>query len=89
MINLIWTKTRNAVVDFIKNRFNTNRIIQILAIPMMLVKKLTTLNYRLIAPIIREKLLRNCGIKNKIIVTIEGKGILIEDDVVENLPKTL
>ena len=36
---------------------------------------------------IREKLVEN-GIKNKIIVTIEGKGrILIDDDIVENLPE--
>lgn len=36
---------------------------------------------------IREKLISG-GIKNKIIVTIEGKGrILIEDDMVENLPE--
>ncbi|MEN9337307.1 MAG: hypothetical protein RLZZ500_2294 [Bacteroidota bacterium] len=36
---------------------------------------------------IQTKLLEN-GIKNKIIVTIEGKGkILIDDDIVENLPE--
>lgn len=36
---------------------------------------------------IKEKLMAN-GIKNKIIVTIEGKGrILIDDDLVENLPE--
>lgn len=36
---------------------------------------------------IQEKLVKS-GIKNKIIVTIEGKGrILIEDDMVENLPE--
>ena len=36
---------------------------------------------------IKEKLMEN-GIKNKIIVTIEGKGrILIDDDLVENLPE--
>ncbi|OYQ46386.1 OmpA family protein [Flavobacterium aurantiibacter] len=36
---------------------------------------------------IKQKLIDN-GIKNKIIVTIEGKGrILIDDDVVENLPE--
>ena len=36
---------------------------------------------------IKEMLLNN-GIKNKIIVTIEGKGrILIDDDMVENLPE--
>lgn len=36
---------------------------------------------------IKEKLVEN-GIKNKIIVTIEGKGrILIDDDLVENLPE--
>jgi outer membrane protein OmpA-like peptidoglycan-associated protein len=36
---------------------------------------------------IQNKLLEN-GIKNKIIVTIEGKGkVLIDDDIVENLPE--
>lgn len=36
---------------------------------------------------IKEKLMEN-GIKNKIIVTIEGKGrIMIDDDLVENLPE--
>lgn len=36
---------------------------------------------------IKDKLMEN-GIKNKIIVTIEGKGrILIDDDIVENLPE--
>lgn len=36
---------------------------------------------------IKEELL-NSGVKNKIIVTIEGKGrILIDDDIVENLPE--
>lgn len=36
---------------------------------------------------IKEELLNN-GIKNKIIVTIEGKGrILIDDDILENLPE--
>lgn len=39
------------------------------------------------ANVIKEKLIEN-GIKNKIIVTIEGKGrILIDDDLVENLPE--
>lgn len=39
------------------------------------------------AKTIKEMLLSN-GIKNKIIVTIEGKGrILIDDDMVENLPE--
>jgi len=36
---------------------------------------------------IREEFVKN-GIKNKVIVTIEGKGrIMIDDDVVENLPE--
>lgn len=36
---------------------------------------------------IRDKLIEN-GVKNKIIVTIEGKGkVLIDDDVVDNLPE--
>lgn len=47
-------------------------------------------NYKLStnrANTIKETLINN-GIKNKIIVTIEGKGrILIDDDIVENLPE--
>ena len=47
-------------------------------------------NYKLStnrANTIKEKLISN-GIKNKIIVTIEGKGrILIDDDIVDNLPE--
>ncbi len=47
-------------------------------------------NYKLSlnrANTIKDKLI-NSGIKNKIIVTIEGKGrILIDDDIVENLPE--
>ena len=47
-------------------------------------------NYKLSnnrANTIKEKLIEN-GIKNKIIVTIEGKGrVLIDDDLVENLPE--
>lgn len=36
---------------------------------------------------LRNKLIEN-GVKNKIIITIEGKGrILIDDDIVENLPE--
>ena len=39
------------------------------------------------ANVIRDKLIEN-GIRNKIIVTIEGKGrVLIDDDIVENLPE--
>lgn len=39
------------------------------------------------ANVIKEKLIAN-GIKNKIIVTIEGKGrILIDDDIIKNLPE--
>lgn len=39
------------------------------------------------ATVIQEKMIES-GIKNKIIVTIEGKGrILIDDDIVENLPE--
>ncbi|MGK4566506.1 OmpA family protein [Flavobacterium sp. 3HN19-14] len=39
------------------------------------------------ATIIKDKLIES-GIKNKIIVTIEGKGrVMIDDDVVENLPE--
>jgi outer membrane protein OmpA-like peptidoglycan-associated protein len=47
-------------------------------------------NYKLStnrANTIKETLINN-GVKNKIIVTIEGKGrILIDDDIVENLPE--
>ena len=82
-------KQGNAVVDFIKNTDSTRiESIQIFGYTDDVGKE--AYNFKLStnrANTIREKLLRS-GIKNKIIVTIEGKGrILIEDDVVENLPE--
>jgi outer membrane protein OmpA-like peptidoglycan-associated protein len=77
------------VVDFIKNNDSTRiESIQIYGYTDDLGKE--EYNFKLStsrANAIQESLLAN-GITNKIIVTIEGKGrILIEDDVLENLPE--
>jgi len=77
------------VVDFIKNNDSTRiESIQIYGYTDDLGKE--EYNFKLStsrANAIQETLLAN-GITNKIIVTIEGKGrILIEDDVLENLPE--
>ena len=82
-------KQGNAVVDFIKNTDSTRiESIQIYGYTDDVGKD--AYNFKLStnrANTIEEKLIKN-GIKNKIIVTIEGKGrILIDDDVVENLPE--
>jgi outer membrane protein OmpA-like peptidoglycan-associated protein len=82
-------KQGNAVVDFIKNTDSTRiESVQIFGYTDDVGKE--AYNFKLStnrANTIREKLIHS-GIKNKIIVTIEGKGrILIEDDVVENLPE--
>ena len=82
-------KQGNAVVDFIKHT-DSARIesIQIFGYTDDIGKE--AYNFKLStnrANAIREKLIQS-GIKNKIIVTIEGKGrILIDDDVIENLPE--
>lgn len=82
-------KQGNAAVDFIKNTDSTRiESIQIFGYADDVGKE--AYNFKLStsrANTIKEKLIQS-GIKNKIIVTIEGKGrILIDDDIVENLPE--
>lgn len=77
------------LIDFIKNTDSTRiESIQIYGYTDDIGKD--AYNFKLStnrANTIQSKLLEN-GVKNKIIVTIEGKGrILIEDDIVENLPE--
>lgn len=78
-----------AVVDFIKNTDSTRiESIEIFGYTDDVGKD--AYNFKLStnrANAIKEKLMQS-GIKNKIIVTIEGKGrILIDDDIMENLPE--
>jgi len=82
-------KEVNAVVDFIKKTDSTRiESIQIFGYTDDVGKE--AYNFKLStkrANAIQTKFVEN-GIKNKIIVTIEGKGrILIDDDIVENLPE--
>ena len=82
-------KQGNDVVDFIKKTDSTRiESIQIYGYTDDIGKD--AYNFKLStnrANTIKQKLMQN-GIKNKIIVTIEGKGrILIDDDIVENLPE--
>jgi outer membrane protein OmpA-like peptidoglycan-associated protein len=82
-------KQANTVIEFIKNTDSTRiESIQIFGYTDDVGKE--AYNFKLStnrANVIREKLVKS-GIKNKIIVTIEGKGrILIDDDIVENLPE--
>jgi len=82
-------KQGNDVVSFIKNTDSTRiESVQIYGYTDDIGKD--AYNYKLSsnrANTIKERLVSS-GIKNKIIVTIEGKGrILIDDDVVENLPE--
>ena len=82
-------KQGNAAVDFIKNTDSTRiESIQIFGYTDDVGKD--AYNFKLStnrANTIKDKLIQS-GIKNKIIVTIEGKGrILIDDDVIENLPE--
>ena len=82
-------KQGQAVVDFIKNADSTRiESVQIYGYTDDIGKD--AYNFKLStnrANTIKEKLTQS-GVKNKIIVTIEGKGrILIDDDVVENLPE--
>lgn len=82
-------KQGKEVVDFIKNTDSTRiESIQIFGYTDDIGKE--AYNFKLStnrANTIQEKLIEN-GIKNKIIVTIEGKGrILIDDDIVDNLPE--
>lgn len=79
----------NGVVNFIKTTDSTRiESIQIYGYTDDIGKE--AYNFKLStnrANAIQNKLVKS-GIKNKIIVTIEGKGrILIEDDMVENLPE--
>jgi outer membrane protein OmpA-like peptidoglycan-associated protein len=82
-------KQVNEVVDFIKNTDSTRiESIQIYGYTDDVGKD--AYNFKLStkrATAIQDRFIEN-GIKNKIIVTIEGKGrILIDDDIVENLPE--
>ena len=79
----------NAVVNYIKTTDSTRiESIQIFGYTDDIGKE--AYNFKLStnrANTIKSALVKN-GIKNKIIVTIEGKGrILIDDDIVENLPE--
>lgn len=82
-------KQVSEVVDFIRKTDSTRiESIQIYGYTDDIGKE--AYNYKLStkrATAIQAKFIEN-GIKNKIIVTIEGKGrILIDDDIVENLPE--
>jgi outer membrane protein OmpA-like peptidoglycan-associated protein len=82
-------KQSKAVVDYIKTTDSTRiEAIQIYGYTDDIGKE--AYNFKLStnrANAIKEVLTQN-GIKNKVIVTIEGKGrILIDDDLVENLPE--
>lgn len=82
-------KQAKEVVDFIKNTDSTRiESIQIFGYTDDIGKD--DYNFKLStnrATTIQRKILEN-GIKSKIIVTIEGKGrILIDDDIVDNLPE--
>ena len=82
-------KQANEVIDFIKTTDSTRiESVEIFGYTDDIGKD--DYNFKLStnrANTIQSKLLEN-GIRNKIIVTIEGKGrILIDDDIVENLPE--
>ncbi|HMK06801.1 MAG TPA: OmpA family protein, partial [Flavobacterium sp.] len=82
-------KQGQAVVEFIRNADSTRiESVQIYGYTDDIGKD--AYNFKLStnrANTIKEKLTQS-GVKNKIIVTIEGKGrVLIDDDVVENLPE--
>jgi len=82
-------KQAKEVVNFIKNTDSTRiESVQIYGYTDDIGKE--AYNFKLStnrANTIQNKLLEN-GIKNKIIVTIEGKGrVLIDDDIVDNLPE--
>lgn len=82
-------KQAKEVVNFIKNTDSTRiESVQIFGYTDDIGKE--AYNFKLStnrANTIQNKLIEN-GIKNKIIVTIEGKGrILIDDDIVDNLPE--
>lgn len=79
----------NAVVDYIQKTDST-RIESIQIFGYCDDRGKEAYNFKLSnnrANAIKEKLTSNC-VKNKIIVTIEGKGrVLIDEDIVENLPE--
>ena len=82
-------RQEQAVVDFIKSADSTRiESVEIFGYTDDIGKE--AYNFKLStsrANTIREALVKN-GIRNKIIVTIEGKGrILIDDDIIENLPE--
>lgn len=82
-------KQEQAVVDFIRKSDSTRiESVEIFGYTDDIGKE--AYNYKLStqrANTIKDALVRN-GIKNKIIVTIEGKGrIMIDDDVLDNLPE--
>ncbi|WP_162126848.1 OmpA family protein [Flavobacterium phycosphaerae] len=82
-------KQANEAVDFIKKTDSTRiESIQIFGYTDDIGKE--AYNYKLStkrATAIQNKFIQS-GIKNKVIITIEGKGrILIDDDIVENLPE--
>ena len=82
-------KQANDVVSFVKAT-DTSRIESIQIYGYCDDRGKDAYNYKLSnnrANTIKKKLIEK-GIKNKIIVTIEGKGrVLIEDDIIENLPE--
>lgn len=82
-------KQGNAVVNFIKN-IDSTRIESVQIYGYCDDRGKDAYNFKLSnnrAGAIKNKLIEN-GIKNKIIVTIEGKGrVLIDDDILENLPE--
>lgn len=82
-------KQANDVVAFVK-AIDTTRIESIQIYGYCDDRGKDAYNYKLSnnrANTIKNKLIEK-GIKNKIIVTIEGKGrVLIEDDIIENLPE--
>ena len=82
-------KQANDVVAFVNN-IDTTRIESIQIYGYCDDRGKDAYNYKLSnnrANTIKNKLIEK-GIKNKIIVTIEGKGrVLIEDDIIENLPE--
>jgi outer membrane protein OmpA-like peptidoglycan-associated protein len=82
-------KQANTVVNFIKT-IDSTRIESVQIFGYCDDRGKESYNFKLSnnrASTIQKKLIAS-GIKNKIIVTIEGKGrVLIEDDIIENLPE--
>lgn len=82
-------KQANTVVNFIKT-IDSTRIESVQIFGYCDDRGKDSYNFKLSinrASVIQKKLIAS-GIKNKIIVTIEGKGrVLIDDDIIENLPE--